>query len=44
MEKRFQYLSKDGIAWTNWFTTTSSSTDPIQYQKGKLTLRNEYRN
>lgn len=40
--KRYQYWSKDGITWTNWFTWNSTIKDPIQF-KGRINLLNEYR-
>ena len=36
MEKRYQYYSKDGIRWTDWF--------PYQGQKFQWQLKNRLRN
>lgn len=41
--KRFQYISKDGIKWSEWFTPFSDNEDPIQLKLSKLTLKNEYK-
>lgn len=42
MEKRFQYYSKNGIQWTNWFTVKNSEQKEKWQLKNKLL--NEYRN
>ena len=39
MEKRYQYYSKDGIKWTNWFKCNYS--DEKWQLKNKL--KNEYK-
>ena len=36
MEKRFQYYSKEGIVWTNWF--------PWDGEKYKWQLKNKLKN
>lgn len=43
LQMRYQYLSKDGIAWTPWFNTTVDTKRTYQYTSGKLKLKNEYR-
>lgn len=40
MKKRYEYISSDGIRWTNWFECTSDTKEPYQL-KGKL--KNEYK-
>lgn len=39
IQKRYQYRSKDGIAWTKWFNTDVKG---LKYQAGTKLL-NEYR-
>lgn len=43
-QKRYQYWSKDGIVWSNWFDHVGAE-EPIQMKgsKKKFTLLNEYR-
>lgn len=42
-EKRYQYISKDGIQWTPWFPCFEDEVEePYQMKKG-LKLLNEYR-
>ena len=41
MLKRYQYYSRDGICWTDWFKWDSDSRDPWQLKSSKL--RNEYK-
>ena len=38
--KRYQYFSKDGIKWTNWFEWDSDLRDKWQF---KNKLLNEYK-
>lgn len=42
--KRYQYRTKDGVAWTEFFPWDSDMRDPIQLKgyKGNH-LRNEYK-
>ena len=42
MKKRYQYLSKDGIKWTDWFECYNNKI-LIQYKTSKLLLKNEYK-
>ena len=38
--KRYQYFTKDGIAWTDWFLWTSDIDEKWQVSKK---LKNEYK-
>ena len=38
--KRYQYYSKDGIVWTDWFEVEEYNTEKYQYAKKLL---NEYK-
>lgn len=40
LQKRYQYYSKDGIKWTEWFHHRYDTEDKWQI---KNKLRNEYR-
>ena len=42
MLKRFQYLTKDGIEWSEWFRCRSEG-DKYQYKCGSVVLLNEYK-
>lgn len=42
MEKRYQYYSKEGIKWTNWFKISDNTIQTKWQLKNKLL--NEYRN
>lgn len=42
MKKRYQYISKDGIKWTNWFVPYSNIKHEYQFKYGKFILKNEY--
>ena len=42
MKKRYQYLAKDGIKWTNWFPINTTTIDNIQIKHKFITLKNEY--
>lgn len=43
-QKRYQYWSKDGIVWSDWFDHVGTE-EPIQMKgaKKEYTLYNEYR-
>lgn len=43
-QKRYQYWSKDGIVWSDWFDHVGTE-EPIQMKgaKKEFTLLNEYR-
>ena len=44
MLKRYQYLTKNGIAWTKWFPCNRLSDKPeVQIKHKKVTLLNEYK-
>ena len=42
IQKRYQYYSKDGIKWTEWFNWPHENYKPEWQLKNKL--KNEYRN
>jgi hypothetical protein len=43
-QKRYQYRTKSGIEWTQWFDCDSDLDDPIQLKGHKGNdLKNEYR-
>lgn len=39
--KRYQYYTRDGIHWTDWFKWTSDNRDPWQLKSSRL--KNEYK-
>ena len=43
--KRYQYWSKDGIKWTNWFKWNSDLRPELQTDNRRIIsrLRNEYK-
>lgn len=41
MKKRYQYYSKDGIKWTNWFNVPNNTVKEKYQINGKLL--NEYK-
>lgn len=43
IQKRYEYLSKDGKKWTPWFNTALKNFPNEQWQLNNK-LRNEYRN
>ncbi len=42
MKKRYQYFSKNGVEWTNWFDCDSQDKPEIQLKCKEVTLKNEY--
>ena len=42
VQKRYQFIGKNGVEWTPWFNYSGDTTDTIQF-KGRITLKNEYR-
>ena len=43
MKKRYQYISKNGIKWTDWFNCNSRDKPEIQLKMKLVTLKNEYK-
>lgn len=45
-QKRYQFMSADGIKWTKWFDISSNAPEePIQIKLSRgIILKNEYRN
>lgn len=41
--KRYQYIAKDGIKWSEWFKPFTDNQEPIQLKSSKVTLKNEYK-
>lgn len=42
MKKRYQYLTKDGVKWTDWFKVEKKG-DKIQLNLKNGVLKNEYK-
>lgn len=45
-QKRYQFMSSDGIQWTKWFDIKDNTPEePIQMKLSRgIILKNEYRN